>query len=80
MMKSQFWIFFKENEKALADYDHGIIYLNDGFNDNTLNIKEITNENSNVKGFATMMCAILLLGGIQLLSIGVLGKYLENMH
>lgn len=65
----------------MADYDHGIIYLNDGFNDNTLkNIKEIANGNSNVKGFATIMCAILLLGGIQLLSIGVLGKYLEKTY
>ena len=34
-----------------------------------------------VQGFATIMCAILLLGGIQLLPIGVLGKYLEkNIH
>ncbi len=33
-----------------------------------------------VQGFATIMCAILLLGGIQLLSIGILGKYLENTY
>ena len=33
-----------------------------------------------VQGFATIMCAILLLGGIQLLSIGVLGKYLEKTY
>ena len=33
-----------------------------------------------VAGFATTMCAILLLGGIQLLSIGILGKYLEKNY
>lgn len=33
-----------------------------------------------VQGFATIMCVILLLGGIQLLSIGVLGKYLEKTY
>lgn len=33
-----------------------------------------------VQGFATTMCAILLLGGIQSLSIGVLGKYLEKTY
>ena len=33
-----------------------------------------------VAGFATIMCAILLLGGIQLLSIGILGKYLEKNY
>lgn len=33
-----------------------------------------------VQGFATIMCAILLLGGIQLLSIGALGKYLEKTY
>ncbi|WP_407423684.1 glycosyltransferase family 2 protein [Methanobrevibacter sp.] len=33
-----------------------------------------------VQGFATTMCAILLLGGMQLLSIGVLGKYLEKTY
>lgn len=33
-----------------------------------------------VQGFATLICAILLLGGIQLLSIGILGKYLEKTY
>lgn len=33
-----------------------------------------------VQGFATTMCTILLLGGIQLLSIGILGKYLEKTY
>ena len=33
-----------------------------------------------VQGFATTMSAILLLGGIQLLSIGALGKYLEKTY
>ena len=33
-----------------------------------------------VQGFATIMCAILLLGGIQLLSIGTLAKYLEKTY
>ena len=33
-----------------------------------------------VQGFATIMCTILLLGGIQLLSIGILGKYLEKTY
>ncbi|MBQ2652597.1 MAG: glycosyltransferase family 2 protein [Methanobrevibacter sp.] len=33
-----------------------------------------------VQGFATIMCAILLLGGIQLLSIGTMGKYLEKTY
>lgn len=33
-----------------------------------------------VQGFATTMCAILLLGGIQLLSIGILAKYLEKTY
>ena len=33
-----------------------------------------------VQGFATIMCAILFLGGIQLFSIGILGKYLEKTY
>lgn len=33
-----------------------------------------------VQGFATIMCTILLLGGIQLLSTGILGEYLENTY
>ncbi len=33
-----------------------------------------------VQGFATIMSVILFLGGIQLLSIGVLGKYLEKTY
>ena len=33
-----------------------------------------------VQGFATTMSAILLLGGIQLLSIGIIGKYLEKTY
>lgn len=33
-----------------------------------------------VQGFATIMSTVLLLGGIQLLSIGILGKYLEKTY
>ena len=33
-----------------------------------------------VQGFATIMSVILFLGGIQLLFIGVLGKYLEKTY
>lgn len=33
-----------------------------------------------VQGWASTMCIILLLGGIQLLSIGILGKYLEKTY
>ena len=33
-----------------------------------------------VQGFATTMSTILLLGGIQLLSIGILGKYIEKTY
>lgn len=33
-----------------------------------------------VQGWASTMCAILLLGGIQLFSIGILGKYLEKTY
>ncbi len=33
-----------------------------------------------VPGYPTLICSLLLLGGIQLLSIGVLGKYLEKTY
>jgi len=33
-----------------------------------------------VQGYPTIMCSLLLLGGIQLLSIGALGKYLEKTY
>ena len=33
-----------------------------------------------VQGWASLMCAILLLGGIQLFSIGILGKYLDKTY
>lgn len=33
-----------------------------------------------VQGWASTMCVILLLGGIQLFSIGILGKYLEKVY
>ncbi len=33
-----------------------------------------------VQGWASIMCAVLLLGGIQLFSIGILGKYLDKTY
>ena len=33
-----------------------------------------------VQGFATTICAILFLGGMQMILIGILGKYLENTY
>ena len=33
-----------------------------------------------VQGFATTICAILFLGGVQMILIGILGKYLENTY
>lgn len=33
-----------------------------------------------VKGFLTLVCSIFLLGGVQLLSIGVLGQYLSKAY
>lgn len=33
-----------------------------------------------VQGWTSLICVILLLGGIQLLSIGILGKYLEKTY
>ncbi len=33
-----------------------------------------------VPGYPTLICSLLLLGGIQLLSLGVLGKYLEKTY
>ena len=33
-----------------------------------------------VQGFATTMCVILFLGGMQMILIGILGKYLENTY
>ena len=33
-----------------------------------------------VPGYPTLICSLLLLGGIQLLSIGILGKYLEKTY
>lgn len=33
-----------------------------------------------VQGWPSLMCAVLLLGGIQLFSIGILGKYLDKTY
>ena len=33
-----------------------------------------------VQGYSSLMCTILILGGIQLFSIGILGKYLEKTY
>ena len=33
-----------------------------------------------VQGFATTMCTILFLGGMQMILIGILGKYLGNTY
>ena len=33
-----------------------------------------------VQGFSTTICAILFLGGVQMILIGILGKYLENTY
>ena len=33
-----------------------------------------------VQGWTSIICAVLLLGGIQLFSIGVLGKYLDKTY
>ena len=33
-----------------------------------------------VEGFPTIICSIFLLGGIQLLTIGILGQYLSRTY
>ena len=33
-----------------------------------------------IQGWTSLICVILLLGGIQLLFIGILGKYLEKTY
>ena len=33
-----------------------------------------------VEGFPTLVCSIFLLGGIQLLTIGILGQYLSKTY
>lgn len=33
-----------------------------------------------VTGYPSLMCAILLIGGVQLLSVGVLGQYISKIH
>ncbi|MDK7227465.1 glycosyltransferase, partial [Lactobacillus iners] len=35
---------------------------------------------SSIFGWASMVCIILLLGGLQLLCIGILGKYIGRVY
>lgn len=43
-------------------------------------IRRIIEPNSSVFGWASMICIILLLGGLQLLCIGILGKYIGRIY
>lgn len=43
-------------------------------------IRHFVDENSSMFGWASMVCIILLLGGLQLLCIGILGKYLGRIY
>ncbi len=43
-------------------------------------IRRIVEPNSSVFGWASLICIILLLGGLQLLCIGILGKYIGRIY
>lgn len=43
-------------------------------------IRRIIEPSSSVFGWASMICIILLLGGLQLLCIGILGKYIGRIY
>lgn len=43
-------------------------------------IRRIVEPGSSVFGWASMICTILLLGGLQLLCIGILGKYIGRIY
>lgn len=43
-------------------------------------IRRIVGPSSSVFGWASMICIILLLGGLQLLCIGILGKYIGRIY
>lgn len=43
-------------------------------------IRRIVEPSSSVFGWASMICIILLLGGLQLLCIGILGKYIGRIY
>ena len=43
-------------------------------------IRRIVEPSSSVFGWASMVCIILLLGGLQLLCIGVVGKYIGRIY
>ena len=44
-----------------------------------LMVKKIYNPHYNVSGWTSTMCVILFLGGIQLLSIGIIGQYISRI-
>ena len=43
-------------------------------------IRRIIEPNSSVFGWASLVCLILLLGGLQLLCIGIVGKYVGRIY
>ncbi len=46
----------------------------------TIIIRKIVDSGSSVSGWASMLCVILFVGGLQLLCIGVLGQYLSKTY
>lgn len=46
----------------------------------TIIIRKIVDSGSSVSGWASMLCVLLFVGGLQLLCIGVLGQYLSKTY
>lgn len=43
-------------------------------------VKQLTHPNSSVSGYFTTIAAIILFGGVQLISIGILGEYIGKIY
>jgi len=43
-------------------------------------IKRLTGEEDAVTGFTTLLCVVILLGGVQLICVGILGEYMGRIY
>ncbi|HQY87875.1 MAG TPA: glycosyltransferase family 2 protein, partial [Tepidisphaeraceae bacterium] len=43
-------------------------------------IKRLAGDETAVTGFTTLLCAIIFLGGVQLISVGILGEYIGRIY
>lgn len=71
---------FSEVPLSLASWTGFLAFIGAVFGLLFIIIRAIVVPNSSVSGWASIVCIVLLLGGLQLLCLGILGKYIGKIY